>query len=75
MTSMDSVVDAANLITGVWVETVAAMGTGAVEVGVVGMGLASNLTLNLLLSSMVLLLLSLVLGLSWSWGLHFGGRC
>ena len=59
VTSIDSVVD---LTTGVWVETVATRGAGAVEVGVEGIGWMSTLTLYLLLASMFLFLLSLALG-------------
>ena len=59
VTSIDSAVD---LTIGVWVLTVAAVGTGAVEVGVEGIGWVHTLTLYLLLVIMALFLLSLALG-------------
>ena len=63
ITSMDVAVD---LVTGIWVEVVATMGAGAVEitgaVGVVGTGWVSTLTLFFLLLSMVFFYLSLALG-------------
>ena len=57
---MDTAVD---LTAGIWVEEVATVGVGPVGIGVVGVGWASNLTLHLLLVSIVLLLLSFILGL------------
>ena len=58
VTSMDSVAD---LVTGVWVLTVATVGAGAVEVGMEDTGWVSTLTLYPLLAIMVLFLLSLAL--------------
>ena len=62
VTSMDVVAD---LVTGVWVEVVATMGTGTVEftgtVGEVGRCWASILTLYFLLVSTVFFLLTLAL--------------
>ena len=58
---------AADCTIGIWVEALATVGVGAVEftgavgVGVVGMGWAIILTLYLLLAGMAFLLLSLVL--------------
>ena len=51
ITGIDSAVDLTN---GVWVLTVAIMGTGVVEVGVEGVGWVSTLTLYLLLAIMFL---------------------
>ena len=74
---------AVGLVTGIWVEVVAAVGVGAVDcTGVVGMvvkGWASTLTLYLLLVSMFLFLLSLalghwgflIMGLVLGWGISF----
>ena len=50
---MDAAVD---LTTGIWVEVVATVRVGAVEVGVVGVDWAITLTLHLLLVTTVLLL-------------------
>ena len=57
--SMDSVAD---LVTGIWVLTVATVGVGAVEVGVEDIGWVSTLTLYPLLVIMVLFLLSFSFG-------------
>ena len=59
ITGMNSAVD---LVTGVWVLTVATVGVGVVEVGMEDVGWMSTLTLYLLLVIMALFLLSLALG-------------
>ena len=74
---MDVAVD---LVNGVWVEVVATVGAGAVEVGVEGVDWVSTLTLYLLLVIMVLFLLSrtfvsglgafLTMGLVFGWAGH-----
>ena len=58
ITGMESAVD---LVTSVWVLTIATVGVGAVEVGVEDTGWVSTLTLYPLLAIMVLSLLSLAL--------------